>query len=108
VHTFIGAPNRKSSEAARVTTESIPLCNLLLFFAQIITMLVVETYRYYHQFLDNTDDRPSPQCEVTEAEMFVFGSDSIDGTYISRQTGGLLGENGTALLSVLRTNDGMC
>jgi len=32
----------------------------------------VETNRYYHQFLDNFDDGPSPQCEVTEAEMFAF------------------------------------
>jgi hypothetical protein len=38
---------------------------------EIITLLVVETNRYYHQFLDNSDG-PSPHCEVTEAEMFVF------------------------------------
>jgi hypothetical protein len=72
VHTFIGAPNRKSSEAAHITPESTPLSNLLLFFAEIITLLVVEMYRYCHQFLDNTDDQPSSHCEVTEAEMFAF------------------------------------
>jgi hypothetical protein len=72
VHTFIGAPNRKSNEAAHITRESTLLSNLLLFFAQIIiTLLVVKTYRYCHQFLENTDG-PSPQCEVTEAEMFAF------------------------------------
>jgi len=32
----------------------------------------VETNRYYDQFLQNSDDGPSPQREVTEAEMFVF------------------------------------
>jgi len=32
----------------------------------------VETNRYYSQFLDNSDDGPSPQREVTEAEMFAF------------------------------------
>ena len=72
VHTFIGAPNRKSSEVAHIMRESTPLSNLLLFFTEMITLLVVETYRYYHQFLDNTDDGLSPQREVTEAEMFSF------------------------------------
>jgi hypothetical protein len=43
VHNFIGAPKGKSSEAAHITKESIPLSVLLLFFAEIITMLVVET-----------------------------------------------------------------
>jgi len=72
VHTFIVAPNGKSREAAHVTSESTPLSVLLLFFAEIITLLVVETNRYYHQFLENSDDRPSPEREVTEAEMFAF------------------------------------
>jgi hypothetical protein len=63
VHTFLGAPNGKSSEAAHITPESTPLSVLLL---------VVETNRYYHQFLDNFDNGPSPQREVTEAEMFAF------------------------------------
>jgi len=53
-------------------SESTPLSILLLFFAKIITLLVVQTNRYYHQFLENSDDRPSPKREVTEAEMFAF------------------------------------
>jgi len=44
----------------------------MLFFAEIVTLLVVETNRYYHQFLDNCEDGPSPQRDVTEAEMFAF------------------------------------
>jgi len=72
VHNFIGAPKGKSSEAAHITSESTPLSVLLLFFAEIITLLVVETNRYYQQYLDNSDEGPSPQHEVTEAEMFVF------------------------------------
>jgi len=72
VHNFIGAPNGKSSEAAHITPESTPLSVLLLFFMEIVTLLVVETNRYYHQFLDNFEDGPSPQREVTEAEMFSF------------------------------------
>jgi len=72
VYPFIGAPNRKSREAAHITSESTPLSILLLFFAEIITLLVVETNRYYDQFLENSDDGPSPEREVTEAEKFAF------------------------------------
>jgi len=35
-------------------------------------LLVVETYRYYHQCLENSDDGHSPEREVTEVEMFAF------------------------------------
>jgi len=35
-------------------------------------LLVVETNHYYHQFLDKCEDGPSPQRDVTEAEMFAF------------------------------------
>jgi hypothetical protein len=35
-------------------------------------MLVMETNRYYHQCLDNSDDGRAPQRDVTEAEMFAF------------------------------------
>jgi len=69
VHTF---PNGKSREAAHVTSESTPVSILLLFFAEIITLLVVETNRYCHQCLENSDDGPSPEREVTQAEMFAF------------------------------------
>ena len=34
--------------------------------------LVVETNQYYDQFLQNSDDGPSPQREVTEVEMLAF------------------------------------
>ena len=43
-----------------------------LFFVEIITLLVVVMNRYYHQFLDNSIDTPSPQRKVAEAEMFAF------------------------------------
>jgi len=45
---------------------------MLLLFVEIITLLVVETNCYYHQFFENSDDGHSPEREVTEAEMFVF------------------------------------
>ena len=39
---------------------------------EFITLLVVDTNRYYYQFLDNSDSGPSPHHEVTRAEMFTF------------------------------------
>ena len=66
--------------------ESTPLTVMLLFFAEIVTLLVVETNRYYHQFLDNCEDGPSPQRDVTEAEMFAFLALTLQMGHSSRQT----------------------
>jgi len=33
---------------------------------------VVETNRYYHDYIHSLDDGPSPEPDVTEAKMFVF------------------------------------
>jgi len=43
-----------------------------LCFAEIITLLVAETNRYYHDHLDRLDQGPYPQPDMTEAEMLVF------------------------------------
>ena len=105
LHPFTGAPKGKSSEAAHVTAQSIPLRVLLLFFGEIITLLVVETNRYYHDCLDGTDEQHHPQRDVTGRNFCVSGSDATDGTHSSRQTRGLLDEIGAALLSILKTNN---
>jgi hypothetical protein len=83
----LGPPRGKSSEAVTITSASTPLSVLLLFFAEIITLLVVETNRYYQQFLDSSNEKCPPQHEVTEAEMFAILADITDGTYISTQSG---------------------
>ena len=44
----------------------------MLFFAEIITLQVVEKNRYHHDCLDSTDEQHHPQRDVTEVEMFVF------------------------------------
>ena len=73
VHTFTGDPTGKSSEAKHITRDSSPLRVLLLFFAEIITLLVVETNRYYQNYFDSiTDVKSSPKPDITEAEMFMF------------------------------------
>jgi hypothetical protein len=55
-----------------INDSSSPLSVFLLYFAEIITLLVVETNRYYHDHLDRLDEEPSPLPDVTEAEMLVF------------------------------------
>ena len=55
-----------------INDGSSPLSIFLLYFAEIITLLVVETNCYYHNYIDRLDDGPSPEPDITEAEMFVF------------------------------------
>ena len=72
-HTYTGGPRgTKDNEASHINDGSSPLSVFLLYFAEIITLLVVETNRYYHDYIDRLDDGPSPEPDVTEAVMFAF------------------------------------
>ena len=57
---------------SHINDGSSPLSVFLLYFAEIITLLVVETNRYHHDYKDRLDDGPSPEPDINEAEMFVF------------------------------------
>jgi hypothetical protein len=73
VHIFTGGPRGiRNSEAPVIDASSSPLRVLQLFFAEIITLLVADTNRYYHDHPDRLDQGPSPQPDVTEAEIHVF------------------------------------
>ena len=73
VHTFTGGPRGiRNSEAPGIDASSNPLRVFQLFFVKIITLLVVENNRYYHDHLDRLDQGPSPQPDVTEAKMHLF------------------------------------
>jgi len=73
VHTFTGSPRgKRNTEALHINDSSSPLSVFLLYFAEIITLLVVDTNRYYHAHLDRLDEGPSPHPDVTEAEIPVF------------------------------------
>jgi hypothetical protein len=72
-HTFTGDPRgKRNSEASHLDDSSTPLSVFLLYYAEIITLLLMETNRYYHDHLDRLDEGPSPLPEVTEVEMLVF------------------------------------
>jgi hypothetical protein len=72
-YTYTGGPRgKKDNEASNVNDGSSPLRVFLLYFAEISTLLVVETNRYYDPYTDRLGNEPSPEPNVTEAEMFVF------------------------------------
>ena len=73
-HTHIqgGPGGKKDNEASHINDGCSPLGVFLLYFAELNTLLVVETNRYYHDYIDRLDDGPSPEPDVNEADMFVF------------------------------------
>jgi len=50
----------------------------VFYFAEYITLLVVESNRYYHENLERIDEGPSPQPDVTQAEMIVVLAITIE------------------------------
>jgi len=91
VHTFTGGPRgKRNSEAPDINASSSPLSVFLLYFEEIITLLVVETNRYYNDHLDRLDQGPSPQPDMTEAEMRVSCTNNNYGTLHTGQTDRLL------------------
>jgi hypothetical protein len=71
-HLCRGPQGIRNSEAPGIDASSSPLRVFQLFFAEIITLLVAETNSYYDDHLDRLEQGPSPQPDVTEAEMHVF------------------------------------
>ncbi|PNF43126.1 hypothetical protein B7P43_G18025 [Cryptotermes secundus] len=67
-----GAVGLKTHEAPHVNKDSTPFSVFMLYFAEIIHLLVEETNRYYHQHIERRQDGPSPRPDVTESEMFLF------------------------------------
>ncbi|PNF24699.1 hypothetical protein B7P43_G17356 [Cryptotermes secundus] len=60
------------NEAPHINKDSTPFCVFMLYFAGIIHLLVEETNRYYHQYIDRLQDGPSPRPDVANSKMFLF------------------------------------
>ena len=69
---YKGPRGIRNSEARGIDVSSSLLRVFQLFFAEIITLLVAETNRYYYDHLDRFYQGAFPQRDVTEAEMHVF------------------------------------
>jgi hypothetical protein len=73
VHMYTeGKRGKKDSKAPHISDSSSPLSVFLLYFAEMITLLVAETNRYYHDQLDSLDEEPLLLPDMTEAEVLVF------------------------------------
>jgi hypothetical protein len=73
VHRFTGGDRgKKKKEAPHINKESSPLCVFMLSFAFVIDLLVTETNRYYHLYLDRRDETRKPLPDITNPEMFLF------------------------------------
>jgi hypothetical protein len=57
---MLGPRGIRNSEAPGIDASSSPLRVFQSFFAEIITLLVAETNRYYHDHLDILDQGPPP------------------------------------------------
>jgi len=55
-----------------------------IYFAENITLLVMESKRFYQVQLHSIDDRPSPLPEATDAEMSVFVAIKLQKGYCKR------------------------
>jgi hypothetical protein len=70
IHKFTGGPSGlRQNEAPHINKDSSPLSVFMLSFIEIIPLLVEETNRYYHQYLDTLEGR-SPLPDVTIQEMY--------------------------------------
>jgi hypothetical protein len=67
-----GAVGMNHNEAQHVNKDSTPLCVVMLFFREIIHLLVEETNRYYHQYLYSLEDGPSHLPDVIDSETLLL------------------------------------
>jgi hypothetical protein len=59
-------------EAPHINKDSLLLKVFMLFFLEIMQLLVEETNRYYHQYLETVVEGCSPLPDVTIPEMHLF------------------------------------
>lgn len=102
VHTFTGGPGGKNDSEASHINEA-PLSLFMLYFAEIVTLLVVDTNRHYHWDMDRLEDGPSPQPDT---KMFcVSGNNNTNVIVLTRPADRLLGKHGPVLHSILHQHD---
>jgi hypothetical protein len=73
IHRFTGDPSGlRQKKAHDINKDSSPLSIFMLLFLEIMQLLVEETNRYYHQYLDTPDEGHSPLPDVTTQEIHLF------------------------------------
>jgi hypothetical protein len=75
IHKFTGGPSwLRQNEEPHINKDSSPLSVFMLFFHEIVQLLVEETNRYYRQYLENIAEGRSPLPDVIIPEMYLFVS----------------------------------
>jgi hypothetical protein len=59
--THTGGPKGKDDELSHINDCSRPVSVFLLYYAEIITLLVVQNNRYYHDYTERLDNGLPPQ-----------------------------------------------
>jgi hypothetical protein len=73
VHQYTGGDRgKKQNETPHINKDSSPLSIFMLYFVSVIDLLVTETNRYSHQYLDRQDKTPTPLPDIMNSEMFLF------------------------------------
>ncbi len=71
-HNFTGESGGKMDTTSQLSSSSTPLDVFLLYFSSILQLIVTETNRYYHQYLNKVERRPNAEPDGSESEMWVF------------------------------------
>jgi len=73
VHKFAGGPGGfRQAEVPHISKDSLPPSIYMLFFFEIIQLLVEEINGYYHQYLDTLEEGQFSLPDVTIQEMCLF------------------------------------
>lgn len=72
MHKFTGGPSGLQQTGTHNNKDSSSPSIFMFFFFQIIQLLVEETNRYYHQYLDTLDEWQSPLPYMTVQKMCLF------------------------------------
>ena len=73
IHTYTeGTRVKEDNEASHINNGSSPLSVVLLYFAKIITLLVMENNHYYHNYINRFDDGPSLDPDITKPKCLCF------------------------------------
>jgi hypothetical protein len=85
IHKFTGSA--QWVKGPHINKDSSPLSVFMLFFLEIMRLLLEETNRYYHQYLDTLEEGRFPLPDVTIQEMYYCYA---DGSLLNIQTQRLL------------------
>jgi hypothetical protein len=92
---------KKDNVVPHINDSSTPLSIFLLYFMEIIALLVVQTNCYYQYYSDTLHERPSAVPDTNETRTFVFLQEQCQWTLLTRPTERLVSNKGQVLHAFL-------